>query len=1061
MYRKLRAWRIMATALLVGAIVATPSGLVAQETGTIQGVVRESGSLRPLGLIQVFVPETGPGTLTSAAGRFQLLNVPAGQVTLTARGVGYGSVTETVTVSPGEATTVDFNLSPSAIELDEVVVTGAGQATEVRKLGNTVATIGTAELESLPVANMSEVLQGREPGVAALPTGGVAGEGTKIRIRGTSTLSQSNEPIIYVDGVRVDNAGGMGGLEPGGGSPSRLDDINPSSIERIEILKGAAAATLYGTEASNGVIQIFTKSGTAGEPRWNLQLEQGISNYPASRYKPHAGFARTEAQAERLSALWGMDIVPYEVFEVDMWPQIFETGRFATQSLSVSGGNDDVTYFVSGRMLGEDGPFRNDGFGAPDPGFTAVEDVNRKRQANANLTFRPSESVRLRASSMYVDGYMEVMSNNNSIYGTISNLINSKPERADSVNTTGSVPTFGSVREMMNRRTMQDVRRFSGSVGAAYTPLSTMNVDLTLGVDFVAEQNVNFVPFGWNVDGLSGASPEGTRTVRDRNQSQYTADLKSSWNTDLSETFASALVVGAQAFFTETVRAGGTGGRFPGPGLEVIEAGADQSVFEQRIAQVSGGVFAQEQLGYADYLFVTLGARYDKHSAFGESSGGALYPKLSVSLVPTDMPGWRASDLLSSLRIRAAVGQSGLQPGAFDKFTTFAPLNSASGPGVAPQNLGNPDLRPEVSTEYEAGADLGLFADRMSVNATYWDRTVEDVLIARQFPPSGGFQNTQLDNIGQMKAHGIELGVEGLVANTPRYSVDLFANAAYLRETVTDLGDAPPMKPGYFRYGNWIREGYAPGAFFGPQLVDAEFPMDVNGDGAPDTREELLAFFAEPRSPEAIRTLLEPGIDDDPLLHYLGKPTPDWSGAFGGTLSFLRDFRLASTFEFKGGNYYVHNLTDEFRRSHGLIGRNIRESAELEAVLVNPASSAEERVEAARRWATEMAALSPQDRLNAIEPADFIRWREVSLSYRVPGSLIDRFGMASMEVTAAGRNVALWTKYSGVDPELNVSGGRTSTPGASGQEFNNFVTGVEGWGFAMPRRLTLSVNVGF
>jgi TonB-linked SusC/RagA family outer membrane protein len=1053
--------RIVVFAGAALAALAPPHYAAAQGTGTIQGEVREAGSLRPLSTMQVHIPATGAGTLTNSSGRYQLVNVPAGPVTVVVTGVGYGRLTETVTVVSGQVATANFSLSPSAIELDELVVTGAGQATQIRKLGNTVATINTRELEALPISNMSEVLQGREPGVVALPTGGVAGEGTKIRIRGTSTLSQSNDPIIYVDGVRVDNAGGMGGLERGGGSPSRLDDINPASIERIEILKGAAAATLYGTEASNGVIQIFTKSGTAGEPRWNLQIEQGMSNYPESRYKPHAGFARTAAEADRLSDFWGMQISPYEVFEVNMWPQMFETGDFSTQALSVNGGNADVTYFVSGRILNENGPFRNDGFGGAEPGFTHVEDINRKRQANANLTFRPWDDVRIRVNSMYVDGYQEVMNNNNSIYGTISNLINSKPERADDVNLSGAVPAFGSVREMMNHRTMQDMQRFSGSVGAQYAVFDALNLDLTLGVDLVTEQNVNFVPFGWNVDRLSAASPEGSRTARDRNQRQYTADLKSSWNEDISPLFNSALVVGAQVFFTETMRTGGTGSRFPGPGLEVIGAGADQSVFEQRISQVSGGVFAQEQIGFADYLFVTAGARFDKHSAFGQSSGGALYPKFSISFVPTDMPTMPASDLLSSVRIRAAVGQSGLQPGAFDKYTTFSPLNSESGPGVAPENLGNPDLKPEVSTEYEGGIDLGLLSNRISVNATYWDRTVTDVLIARQFAPSGGFRNTQLDNIGEMTARGVELGISGMVVNTPAYSLDLFANTAYLKETVTDLGGAPPLKPGYYRYGNWVREGYAPGAFFGPRLIDAEYPMDVNGDGNPDTRDELLAFFAQPRRVETIRTMLQPGIDGDPLLHYLGKPTPDWAGSFGGRLTFLQNFNLSSLFEYKAGNYHVHNLTDEFRRSHGLIGRNIRASAETEAVLLNPASTAEQRVEAAKRWATEMAALSPQDRLNAIEAADFIRLRELSLSYRVPEALVGRFGMSSLELTAAGRNLALWTKYSGVDPELNVVGGRDSTPGSSGQEFNNFVSGVEGWGFAMPRRVTFSASIGF
>jgi TonB-dependent starch-binding outer membrane protein SusC len=214
--------------------------------------------------------------------------------------------------------------------------------------------------------------------------------------------------------------------------PSRLDDINPASIERIEILKGAAAATLYGTEASNGVIQIFTKAGQAGAPRWNLQLEQGLSRYPMGRYKPHSGFARTPAQAAAISQHFGLgSLQPFEVFEVNMWDDIVETGSMGNYSLSVNGGNERVTYFVAGRYLGEDGPFRADGFGAPMPGMQYAQDLNSKRQANANLTFAPWESVRIRANSMYIDGHQQVPDNNNNIYGTVSTLTNSKPERAN------------------------------------------------------------------------------------------------------------------------------------------------------------------------------------------------------------------------------------------------------------------------------------------------------------------------------------------------------------------------------------------------------------------------------------------------------------------------------------------------------------------------------------------------------------------------------------------------------------------------------------------------------
>lgn len=1047
------------TALLALTVLyAWTTPLAAQSTGTITGEVLEATTGRPLAGAQVFIPGTPFGTLTNASGRFLIPGVPAGAVIVRVQMIGYGSSDREVTIQAGQTAQVNFELRQSAIALDEIVVTGAGVATERRKLGNTVAAIDATQIENAPVTNVSEVLQGREPGVVANLSGGGAGEGSNIRIRGGSSLSQSNDPIIIIDGVRVDGGMGLGGIGPGGGSPSRLDDIDPASIERIEVLKGAAAATLYGTEASNGVIQIFTKSGTAGAPRWTLSIEQGISNYPEDRYKPHAGFARTPEQAAHLSDFWGQDIRPFEVFEVNMWPSLFETGRYGSYSLSVSGGNEDVTYFISGRYLSENGPFRNDGFGPAVNGLDYVEDLNTKKQVSANISFYPTDKVRVRASSMFVDGYIEVPGNNNSIYGTISNLINSKPENANERNPSGAVPTFGSMREMMYRHASQSMQRFAGSIGVNYTPMESLSLDLTLGADVVNEQNVSFVPYGWNVDGLSAGTPEGTRTVRDRNVRMFTVDAKASWTEDLSDRISSAFVVGTQAYYEENGRSGGTGARFAGPGLEVIVAGEDQSVFENRITEVSAGVFAQEQLGFDNYVFVTLGARYDKHSAFGESSEGALYPKVSVSFIPTDMPSWRSSDLLSSLRLRAAIGQSGLQPGAFDKLTTFQPLNSASGAGVAPGNLGNQDLKPEVSTEIEVGTDIGLFEDRVSVTATYWDRTVRDALVARQFPLSGGFPSTQLDNIGEMKAHGVELGIRGFVINRPGLTVDLFANAAYLQQKVTDLGGAPPIKLGYYRYGNWIMEGYAPGAFFGPKLVDARYPIDQNGDGRPDSEEELLAYFSQPRDPGVVRVLLaDDDGDGDFLDHYLGKPTPDWTGSFGGTVKFLENFTLSTLFEWKAGNYQVHNLTDEMRRSNASIGRNIRTAAELEATLMNPASTPEQRVEAARRWATEMAGLSPQDRLNAIEDADFIRWREVSLTYRVPSSFIERFRMNSLDISLAGRNLALFTGYSGVDPEVNVVTGRG--PGAG--EENNYLIGIEGWNFAIPRRFVLSVNVGF
>src|SRR5437763_15246681 len=295
--------RRIASALICGAAIVVCVGgpaIAAQGTGTIRGRVTDALTGRAVDGVQVFIAGTELGTLTNADGRYQF-SVRAGPLELHTRRVGYASLTRRVTVTPGEATDADFELRQAALALDAVVVTGAGAETEKRKLGNTVTTIDASTLRNAPVTNLSEQLAARDPPVSVLPSGGLTGEGAQIRIRAAASLTQANEPVVYVDGVRVNRGGGFG--DPnwigagGGGTPSRLDDIDPEAIDHVEIRKGAAAATLYGTRASGGVSQISTKKGSRGSPRWDFMTEQGFANYPAARYAPNAGWVMPDSLA--------------------------------------------------------------------------------------------------------------------------------------------------------------------------------------------------------------------------------------------------------------------------------------------------------------------------------------------------------------------------------------------------------------------------------------------------------------------------------------------------------------------------------------------------------------------------------------------------------------------------------------------------------------------------------------------------------------------------------------------------------------------------------------------
>jgi TonB-linked SusC/RagA family outer membrane protein len=1082
-----------------------PSALVAQGTGTITGTVIDAGSRRPIGSAQVTIVGTGStvGAVTNGQGVFRILNVAPGSRTVRARIIGYAPVLKTVEVALGGTATVSFELNPSAIELTAVVTTGTGGSqVEARKLGNTVASVQAPE--NAPIASFSDILQGREPGVMALPSSGTTGEGTRIRIRGSASLSQSNEPIVYVDGVRVDNGGGFGAGfvgTGGGGRPSRLDDIDPTSIEKIEVLKGSAAATLYGTEASNGVLLITTRKGASGSAKWMVDVEQAFKSYPRGRMEPQWGVARSDSQATRLSQHYGMPITAFVPFNREIATLLFETGKASAVTTQVSGGTPLITYFGSLRTYLEDGPFTAKNFNWQDYGVN-MKDINNKYHGTLSLALSPTRTFKLQTNVLYATTHNDIPENNNSIYAPYTVALFSKPENAqcDSSRTSPTDPTngslgnglcrgpgnptgassFGSMRELLQPSIKQDARHFNGNLRASYVPTTTFNIDGTFGVDFTAQRSTYLIPFGNNVDRRTSRANAGSKSVDDRAHQEITLSVNGGYTRELTPVLSSNLIFGAQGFLTRENDESASNQGFPGPGIEVVGAGSVPQVFESFSSIVNAGYFGQEQLGFHDWIFVTGGARYDYNSAFGKSSGGVVYPQASLSVIPSDRPSWKNStfaDYISTLRLRAAIGRAGRQPGAFDKLTTYAALASATGSGLVPANLGNPDLRPEISTEWEFGTEIGLLGDRASVDFTRWQRTVRDALYARQFPVTGGFTAAQLDNIGRMDAFGWDIKAKGILVNRPSLTVDAFGGIGFLSQIVTSLGGAPPVKVGgsYPRYRNFVKEGFAPGSFFGGKLPDpcaggttttpqggvclqpGQLPFDTNKDGKPDTQAELLAFLAVPRALSSVDPLAaDDNNNGDKLDHYSGKPFPDFEGSFGGSVKFRDNWRIGTNLEYRFGNYTISDLTGAFRRANPSNGGNTELRAQTEATILNPLSTPQQRLEAATVYAYQLKGLSPYDGLNQQFKGDFLRWRELSLTYSTTGRLAAVAGASDMSITLAARNFALWTKYPGVDPEVNIWGRRSG-----GGTDANFGEGIDAFGLPIPRSFSLNVRMGF
>jgi len=1046
--------------------------------GKIVGNITDADTNEPLIGATVLIQGTINGVITDIDGNFEFANVDAGNYTLEASYTGFGTVSQEVTVTDGIAT-VDYSLFTSATELDEIVVTGTGGPVEKKRIGNSIGTISTKRLEDMPINSFSDILQGREPGIVAFPGGGLTGEGAQIRIRGNASLSQLNEPIILVDGIRVDRGGGFSGLigSGGGGSTSRLDDINPESIESIEILKGASAATLFGTEASNGVIQIFTKKGQTGAPKFDFKLAQGFISFPKGAIADNVGFTSSPERAAELSTFYGETIQPYQLIRRNFTEELYETGKTTQLSGSISGGTGLFNYFVSARYAGTDGPFGGQDRNYPAGIQTEATDKDNLSQLNLNLNIKPTEKVFIRLTSGYTDRFSTTMQNNNNIFGVGSLAQFSKPELATDQNQTGTI-AFATVNETLQIALDTDTKHYNGSIGINYYPLDWLKLDGTFGVDFSNVANSEFWPFRWNIDNFAGANPNGWAGTSNRKFIAQTLELKGT----LSHTFgeiSSDLILGGQLTSQEELITSGSGEAFPGPGFEVTGAAANQTVFEAFTEVINAGVFAQEQVGFGNSLFLTLGARLDAHSAFGSNFNAQIYPKVALSYVASDAEWWSGNvGPISSLQLRGSYGWAGLQPGAFDALTTYQALASTTGAGIAPNNLGNPDLSPEISKEWEAGITAGLFNNRANLEFTYWDRTVEDALYARQFPLTGGWRNAQLVNIGQLDANGIELSLNGTVFKSKNLKVDVFANGAYIQEEVTDLGGAPPLKVGgsYPRYRNFLIEGSNPGANFGAVLMPVSgdaLPVDIaNGDGQPDTKAQLLAFLAD--APDAIGNvpnsigtgavlLMDEDGDGDFLDHYLGKSTPDWQGSFGATVSF-GSFRLNTTFEYKAGDFAINNLTDAFRQANPAIGRNLPTSAQVVRDYQSggvdgsgtPQNDPEVRYNALKDWLYENLALAPFSGLNTIEKADFIRWRELALTYRLPLTSIEGIGLKNASISLSGRNLALLTGYTGVDPEINFVG-----RGSGSSLDQNFGQGIAAFGWPIPRTIMFTLKAGF
>jgi TonB-dependent starch-binding outer membrane protein SusC len=684
--------------------VATPA---AAQEGTITGQVTDGRSLAPLVSAQVFVAESSLGTLTGSNGRFTISNVTPGTYELRARRIGYESVVQTVVVAAGQTVTVDFQLSAEVLALDQILVTGtAGQARR-REVGNTIAQINVDQVIE-PITSVQNLLQARAPSMIVNPGAGTMGGGAAIRLRGNASLSQSNQPLIYVDGVRQGAQSYPTPTSSGvfyartHATANPLNDINPADIDRIEVIRGAAATTLYGSEAASGVIQIFTKRGSEGAASLTYQTNHSF------------GKVAKFGSAER----------PY----LNMEPY-FRTTYDQQHSLSVRGGTPFIRYFASGQI--QDGH-----------GFRIRHDEQSKANLRANLTIRPLQSLSIDINTMYSQHEMQIAHTGNNLFSLEFNAHRS-PQ-----NTVGSTDPEVIAR-LLDAYIVQDNTRFNTGLTANYTPTENFTHRFTLGLDQSVQEVRHVTPFGYIV------YAEGYIDERRWKSELISFDYVGSYRFQVSDQLRSLLSWGGQSITTDQGLLSGFGRGLPGPGEHTLSSTAVRQTESSRSRIIDTGAFLQNMFDFQDKYFLTVGARVDGNSTFGGDFGLQVYPKASASWVVSDENFW--SDSWGQFRLRGAFGLAGRAPGPFDAVRTWQPRSFDDQSAFIPANIGNPDLGPETSREIEVGFESSLLDNRMTLDVNYYHQKTEDALLAVPQLPSQGFLGSQLQNVGELQNSGLEV----------------------------------------------------------------------------------------------------------------------------------------------------------------------------------------------------------------------------------------------------------------------------------------------------------------
>lgn len=960
-----------------------------------------------LSAISVKILNTTAGTATDENGSYSIATqLASGNYTLEFSGIGFKTKEESLTIGTETSYSVNTSLTIDALGLDEVVVIGSSITANKKQLGNTINTVNAKQLSNAGTGNLAAALQGKVAGAQITQTSGDPAGGISIRLRGTSTVRGSSEPLYVIDGVIVSNrTSNVTNLNIDAGSTSqigsnRLSDINPNDIEKLDIIPGAAAAAIYGSQASNGVVLITTKKGNSGAVKIDFQtgfnvnelrkkvyistygkqfgsatLRLGnISNYTAGGAGTFIPYTRTDGILRNLAT----NIV--DVTRYDYQDHIFQTGTGTDNYVSVSGGTEKTKLYASASYLFNEGIIKNTDY--------------RRYGFRGRLEQTLASWATLILGVNYSNSSSNEKPNGNSFWSpinsvNITNNIYNITERDANGNLKAAEPTRINPLSVIETLDLtQEVNRTTTDLQLKLRPFKGLTIDYILGIDAFNQEGKNFIP----PYPYSGVNPSffdkgyaGSALV---NSFFLNNDVNIAYKTKIAKDISSNTVAGFNQQY-QKITGVFLDGRDMQTGISTIDGAS--VIINRRYSldkRIIYGAFLQQTFGYKNLAFVTLAGRIDGATQFATDKRNFFYPKVSGTFSFNELDGWQNagfSKWFNTARIRASWGRAGnlTGVGTYDRFFVYTANNINGIPTYnASTVLNNPNIEPERAQETEAGIDLGFMNNRLGVGFTWYDKKVIDgsLLIGRTVAPSSG-GSTIVTNDGTIVNKGWELILNAVPVTTRNFSWNVAGSVSHNENKVVSASQAlialdnPTGTPAF------IIPGQPVGVFYGTY-----FARDPKGG---------IVYDAEGRY-----------VQSTPITSrkVIGNPNPEWIVGLTNSVSW-KNFSLNVLLD-GALNYEVFNADKRTRQGVG-----IGDWAEKEV-----------KGEVARGYIWSFYGIEEW----RVDDGSFIKLRELSLGYQLP-----KFAkwINNASVTLVGRNLISWDDYNGYDPETNAGGNSTTLRG--------------------------------